>query len=148
MTLHAELRDLTKQAPRSPRARLGGFAILARAVDKCRAELNSIDGEYHYNCPVDQELFRFKGISSEELKEKVAVGASDEQIALWFSTNGTPKTLDEKNVWSDKMESLTLYTEPGSKAWFVEECKRLNLDPEKVSLFDMLEADDKDMFSK
>ena len=32
-------RDLTKQAPHSPRDRIGGFAIASRAVDKCRASL-------------------------------------------------------------------------------------------------------------
>ncbi len=32
-------KDLTKEAPRSPRALLGGFVILARCVDKCRSAL-------------------------------------------------------------------------------------------------------------
>src|ERR1035437_9387261 len=32
--------DLTKQAPRSPRVRLGGFVILPRCLDKGRATIN------------------------------------------------------------------------------------------------------------
>jgi len=33
-------RDLTKQAPHSPRDRTGDFVIARRSVDKCRASFN------------------------------------------------------------------------------------------------------------
>jgi hypothetical protein len=45
-----ENRDLTKQAPHSPRDRYGDFAILGRTVDKCRASIAETLGEYHYDC--------------------------------------------------------------------------------------------------
>lgn len=32
-------KDLTKEAPRSANDRIGGFAIIARTIDKCRAML-------------------------------------------------------------------------------------------------------------
>jgi hypothetical protein len=32
-------KDLTQEAPHSPRVRFGGSAILGRTVDKCRASL-------------------------------------------------------------------------------------------------------------
>jgi hypothetical protein len=38
-------RDLTKEAPHSPRERIAGFAIASRAVDKCRASLAGTLGE-------------------------------------------------------------------------------------------------------
>ena len=47
-------RDLTKQAPHSPRERLAGFAIANRAVDKCRASLAGTLGEYRYDCPLER----------------------------------------------------------------------------------------------
>jgi hypothetical protein len=34
--------------------RLGGFALLPRMLDKCRATIAGKQGEYHYNCPNDQ----------------------------------------------------------------------------------------------
>ena len=40
------IRDLTKQAPHSPRERLAGFATGNRAVDKCCASLAGTLGEY------------------------------------------------------------------------------------------------------
>ena len=47
-------KNLTQEAPRSPRTRLGGYALLARAVDKGRASLEGNVGEYHFACPLDQ----------------------------------------------------------------------------------------------
>ena len=64
-------RDLTKQAPHSPRKRIAGFAIACRAVDKCRASLAGTLGEYHYDCPLDNQLFSFKGITGEQFKTAV-----------------------------------------------------------------------------
>ena len=61
-------RDLSKQAPHSPRERIGGFAIACRAVDKCRASLAGSLGEYHYDCPLDNQLFSFKGITATSSK--------------------------------------------------------------------------------
>jgi len=64
-------RDLSKQAPNSPRERIGGFAIASRTVDKCRASLAGTLGEYHYDCPLDNVLFSFKGINGEQFKAVV-----------------------------------------------------------------------------
>jgi hypothetical protein len=53
-------KDLTKETPRSPRSRLGGYVILARMADRGRAALAGTLSEYHFACPVDQTLFGFK----------------------------------------------------------------------------------------
>jgi hypothetical protein len=47
-TMAIKAPDLTKQAPRSPRVRLGGYAILPRMIDKGRAALAGMLGEYNY----------------------------------------------------------------------------------------------------
>jgi hypothetical protein len=41
-------RDLRKTPPRSPREALGGFVIAARTLDKTRADLLGINGEYNF----------------------------------------------------------------------------------------------------
>src|SRR5882724_8082279 len=46
-------KHLTKEAPRSPRIRVGGYAILGRTIDKCRALVAGNIGEYHFDCPLD-----------------------------------------------------------------------------------------------
>jgi len=38
---------MEKNSPRSPRAKLAGYVLAARAVDKCRAVLLDWQGEYH-----------------------------------------------------------------------------------------------------
>ena len=48
--------DLTKQPPRSPRVRLGGYVILPRMLDKGRATVAGKNGEYHYACPLDRRF--------------------------------------------------------------------------------------------
>ena len=57
--------DLTKQAPRSPRVRLGGFVLLPRILDKARASLAGKNGEYNYNCPLDQRFLGFVNVDAE-----------------------------------------------------------------------------------
>ncbi len=80
--------DLTTVAPRSPRAPLGAYGVLAaRMLDKCRAELVGKAGDYHFNCPMDQVFFRFTQIDPSALKEFVATGASDDDVARWIEQN-------------------------------------------------------------
>ncbi len=137
-------KDLTKVAPRSAYERIGGFAIIARTIDKCRATLEGKNGEYHFDCPLDNVLFGFKGIKGDVFKAYVAEGHSDEEIASWLKTVGTPKTDAEIKAWSDAFKTDFSYsTDPNKKDWFIGECKRLGLDPMKTTLFDYLDVDDK-----
>ena len=55
--------DLTQRPPRSPRTRLGGYVLLPRMLDKGRATLAGTNGEYHYNCPLDQHVIKFIGFT-------------------------------------------------------------------------------------
>ena len=70
-------KDLTREAPRSPRIRVGGYAILGRTIDKCRALVAGNIGEYHFDCPLDNMLFGFKGVKGDDVKAQIEQGASD-----------------------------------------------------------------------
>ncbi len=83
--------DLTQRPPRSPRVRLGGYIILARIIDKGRAELAGIAGEYKYNNPMDRHWFRFTGITPEALKAELAKGKGDGEILAWVQENAPNK---------------------------------------------------------
>jgi len=141
-------KDLTKQAPASPRTRVGGYAILARMADKGRATLAGKNGEYHFDCPLDNMLFDFKGVKGDQVKQLLIGGESDSEIAAWFDTHGTPKTAVEIKEWSDGMEAVYPYNNPERKDWFVEQVTPLDLDPATTTLFDWLEADDRASFKK
>src|SRR5436190_12827025 len=102
MTTLITNRDLTKQAPHSPRERLAGFAIASRTVDKCRASLAGTLGEFHYDCPLDNVLFSFKGITGEQFKAAVQAATTYEDVGAWLQANGTAKTPIEIKAWSDE----------------------------------------------
>jgi hypothetical protein len=141
-------KNLTKEAPRSPRNRLGGYVIMARMIDKGRADLAGNIGEYHFACPLDQMLFEFKGVKDEEVKKLLASGATDEQVVNWFNSHGTPKTAEEIKTWSDGLEAYRPYENPEKRDWFVGECTRNGIKPETSTLSDYLEADDANSFKK
>src|SRR3954447_25538265 len=136
-------KDLRKEAPRSPRIRIGGYVILGRTIDKCRALIAGDIGEYHFDCPLDNMLFAFKGVNGADFKAQVENGASDQQMAEWIDQSGEPKSAEEVKRWSDETESANPYNNPERRDWFVEQTKPLGLDPANTTLFDWLDADDK-----
>lgn len=143
-----EAKDLTKVAPRSAYdTSLGGFAILARAIDKGRATIAGTNGDYNFDCPVDNMLFSFKGVKGEDFEAELREGKTDEEMLAWFQANGIQKTDEEIKAWSDSHHSNYSYAhheDAGKQAWFRGECARLGLDADKTTLFDYLDVDDKD----
>jgi Domain of unknown function (DUF5069) len=139
-------RDLTKQAPHSPRERIAGFAIASRTVDKCRSSIAGKLGEYHYDCPLDNMLFSFKGVNGGQFKTAVQAAKNYEDVGVWLQANGTAKTPVEIKAWSDEVEADSMMKNPEKRAFFIGECKKLGLNPEKSSTFDWLEADDRASF--
>lgn len=140
--------DLGKQAPHSPRERLAGFVIARRAVDKCRASLAGTLGEYHFDCPLDNLLFTFKGITGEQFKTAVQVAADDEAIGVWLQAHGAARTPAEIKTWSDAMEASSLVKDSEKRAYFIQSCSELGLNPQMNTTFDWLEADDRESFRR
>ena len=135
-------KDLTKEAPRSPRIRVGGYAILGRTIDKCRALVAGNIGEYHFNCPLDNMLFGFKGVKGEDFKAQIEQGAGDQEMIDWLNQNGEKKTAEEIRRWAEEVESSSLYNHPEKREFFSEQVKKLGRQPEKTTTFDWLEVDD------
>jgi hypothetical protein len=138
-------KDLSKMAPRSPHIIIGGYAILARTIDKCRADISGTKGEYHFDCPLDNQLFGFKGIKGADFKAFVIQGKTDDEILVWVNSNGTPKTAAEIAAWSAMVAANNYSSMPEKKPWLEGENARLGLDKDGT-LFDFLDADDKASF--
>jgi hypothetical protein len=136
-------KDLTREAPRSPRIRVGGFAILGRTIDKSRALVAGNIGEYHFDCPLDNTLFGFKGVKGDDFKAQIEQGAGDQDMVEWLHRNGEKKTPEEIKRWAEEVEAGSLYHDPEKRDFFIEECKKLGLDPAKTTTFEWLELDDK-----
>ncbi|HEX3800311.1 MAG TPA: DUF5069 domain-containing protein [Verrucomicrobiae bacterium] len=146
-----ENRDLTKQPPHSPHDRFGGFAIIGRTVDKCKASISGKLGEYHFDCPLDNMLFGFKGITGEQFKTAVTASKNYEDVAEWVNKNGTAKSPEEIEAWSEKVEQLKLKDVPSMKAPDKQKearqnCEKLGLDFDNATLFAWLDADDEASF--
>jgi len=106
MNIKIQAPDLTQRPPRSPRTRLGGYALLPRMLDKGRATLADKNGEYHYACPLDQRILEFLGIDPEALKAELATGAGDGETLVWIQANQKRRnTPAEIAVWSASMDN-------------------------------------------
>jgi len=135
--------DLTIHPPRSPRVRLGGYVLLPRMLDKCRATLAGKHGEYSYNCPLDQYFLKFTGVDPDALQKQVAAGLGDGAILSWIEKNQKhQRSGQEIEAWSDFMNRRA----PAS----MEQRERLNQyqsgagkDREDITTwFDVLDLDD------
>lgn len=101
----SNITDLTQHPPRSLRIRLGGYALLPRMLDKGRAEIAGKNGEYHFNCPLDQRILEYLGIEAEALRKELAAGKGDGEILEWIRSNQKNKhTGAEIEAWSDAAE--------------------------------------------
>lgn len=140
-------KDLTKEAPRSPKTKLGGYVILGRTLDKCRALLWGNIGEYHFDCPLDNMLFGFKNIKGDDFKAAVEKGASDDEMIKWVNEHGDKKSPEEIAKWADeRMKENFSGTE--KRDWFVDQLKEYQLDPKTTTLFDWLDVDDRESYKK
>jgi hypothetical protein len=135
--------DLTQRPPRSPRVRLGGYAMLARVLDKARASLTGKAGDYKYGNPMDQHFFAFTGIAQDALLEQVRTGAGDWALLLWVNANASPKRAPhEIRAWSAWLETMPV-GEAEDLEWFAAQAQRIN--PARTDLqtiMDYLDADD------
>jgi len=141
MTMEAP--DLTKQPPRSPRVRLGGYAILPRMLDKGRATIAGKNGEYHFACPTDQRFLEFVGIDPEALKKELAKGKGDGEILAWIQANARHQRTEVEiaafTAYADRvapgnLEARAYFNDLHSKAG----AKREDI----VTWFDLLDLDD------
>lgn len=121
-------KDLSKEPPKSPRAMLGGYVILARCIDKCRSFLAGKNGEYNYwPCSLCEELEAFTGVDHEYMKDFVATGASDQEVAEWFNDHSEIKSNMEKIKWNNKMRDLRISEMPDKTQEFLENYIQKNL---------------------
>jgi hypothetical protein len=135
--------DLTKFPPRSPRTRLGGFVHFPRLIDKARATVAGTNGDFHYNCPIDQRFFAFTGVNPEAFLAEIKAGKSDSELLAYMTANSQPKRHPaEIAAWSQWFEQLTP-TPPDTRAFFNDIHRKNAPHREDIATwFDWLELDD------
>ncbi len=137
--------DLTQHAPRSPRVRLGGFVILPRMLDKCRAELQGKAGDYEFGCSLDRYFLEFVGIDAAELKTEVAKGRGDGELLRWIQTHARhprlPHEIEAFSAWHERRVPMT--PEKRAKMSEIQSSSPASAAREDIgSWFDLLDMDD------
>ncbi len=141
MKIHAP--DLTQRPPRSPRVRLGGYVILPRMLDKCRATLMGLAGEFNFNCPLDQRFLSFARIDPMQLKKQVALDKSDGEMLAWVQAHAKAKpSAVEIAAWSAAQEQR-MPADVESRKYFQDIQTKLAPKREDVGTwFELLDIDD------
>jgi hypothetical protein len=133
--------DLTQYPPRSPRVRLGEFVHLPRLLDKARALNAGKQGEFHYNCPMDQQFFSFVGIQAETFLAEVKAGGSDSDLLAWVMAH-TRRTAPEIAAWSAWLAARAPGSADGHE-FLAGTIKGLAAGREDITtFFEMLDLDD------
>ena len=107
--------------------------------------MNRSAGEFHFNCPLDNMLFDFKGVKGEDIMKLLQDAATDEDVVEWLNTHGSLKTSGEVAEWCAGVEAVRPFENPEKKEWFAGECEKLGLDPAETTLFEYMEEDDRQM---
>ena len=140
--------DLRSKPPRSCYAELDGLMLMPRTIDKMRAQLPGGDpGGYFINGLIQGlsgYLLERLGITEDDLRRTVAAAASEDDVAAWLrdhvdatqysAINETIKRIKPKHA-KDPEYFYGLYA-----ATLAEH-------PELVHTIDIVDADDRRMFS-
>ena len=145
MSVNNSNPDLTQHAPRSPRLRLGGYALLPRIIDKGRASLTGKLGAYHYRgVGMDRHFFKFAGLDHESLKQELAKGGGDGEVLAWVQENAKFKRGPwEILAWSEWITKRTPDSDAETISEFAEMVAKLSKTREDIyTWFDFLDLDD------
>ncbi len=133
--------NLTEHPPRSLRVRIGGYAHLARLLDKARAVIAGKAGDFHYNCPIDKLFFTFTGITEDVMLAEIKTGKTDLQILTWVNER-SKRAPHEVIAWSAWLEQVGPGSAEGHQ-WIASVIKGNKSEREDIRSFaDNLDLDD------
>lgn len=134
--------DLTKRPPRTPYCRaVAGLYAAARMADKARAARTGKLNGYIYDCPIDQGLLGFLGISAGDFQEAAWTNPNDIELGDWVCTH-TRRTQGEMLHFNYQISHKGPDNDRG-RAIFKETLDLVA--PERtdvVTWFDLLDLDD------
>ena len=136
--------DLTRQYPRSPKEKLGGYFHLARMMDKAWAKAAGTLGEYIYPCPLDQSLLEFLGVSGDDFFDAVRKHKGDDQKILdWLKEHTKKRGPEEIEQWNKSFLDRKPRNEE-SMRHFLETRNRIAPDRTDITTWpDLLDLDER-----
>ena len=137
--------DLTQRPPRSPRVMLGGYVLLPRILDKCRASIAGKLGEFRFGTQsMDRHFLNFTGIEEAAFKAEVATGKSDSEMLAWVKANAkTSREPWEVAQWSNYQIQRSADSDVETLQFFAEAVAKFSATREDIKTwFDLLDLDD------
>ena len=138
--------DMTAAPPRSPRVQLGGLCMLARSIDKMRAQFpGGNPGVFVTERGLTKILLEMLGVTHDQFRDAVASARSDDDVVKWLRDNSDPSRYVAIN---DRLTRWTLADNPPERWEFIDRLypNRPAGPRESVNVFDMLDNDDREMF--
>jgi hypothetical protein len=138
--------DLTAAPPRSPRVQLGGVFMLARSIDKVRAQLpGGKPGAYVTERGLTKALLEMLGVTHDSFRDAVASAHSDDDVVRWVHERSDETSYSGIN---ERLARWTLADNPPER-WEIIDALYPNRPAgprETVNVFDMLDDDDRETF--
>ena len=135
--------DLTTSYPRSVRDKLFGLVQIGRAIDKGKATAAGQNGEYNFDCPMDDAVFEFLGIDGDKLLDVIKNAKSDADVENYVKGFIDKKSPQEIETWNKEW----LAHEPDnddSRKYFLELRNQVAPDRTDVTTWaDVLDLDEK-----
>ena len=140
-----ESLDLSKKAPRSPWVKIGGAYMLARTIDKLRAQLPGGNvGPYRIVPGFSERLLQIIGCSEEEMREVVARAKNEDEVVTWASARMDKEKLERYNERASKR----CIADVDDLEDFAKRYPIIKGMPHDTALFDVLDKDDASMYAR
>lgn len=134
--------DLTTGYPRSVGDKLFGLVQIGRALDKGKATAIGKNGDYNFDCPMDNGVFEFLGIDGEKLLGVIKNAKSDADVESYvkgFIDKKSPQEIEAFNK-----EWMTHKPEGDSLNYFLQLRSQVAPDRTDVTTWpDLLDLDEK-----
>ena len=135
---------MQKQVPRSPYAKLGGYAHLPRLIDKAKLHRKGLLDGYNYKTTgFDKHLLAFLKVNADAFEEAANRLDDDQAILEWLQQHGSRHTDDAIEQWNQAMISRHPDT-PVKRARFLHFLKEAGGQDRKDirTYFDLIEFDE------
>lgn len=139
---------MTSDSLRSPRAKLDGYVILPRLIDKVRLDAQGqLPPDYQANLlkpglTLDGRLLTFTGLDAQLLRSAILTARNDDEVLAWVQHHTRFHSETEKAQWARQIEvyrpdaTVTEYR----KRRYPQLAERV--DVSQVSVFDLIDLDE------
>ena len=137
-------KDLTTSYPRSVRDTYLGLVQLGRAVDKGIATAEGKNGEYNFDCPMDNGVFTFLGVDGKALLDVITRAQSESEIEAYLKPFVAKKSPDEIRAFNADFLAHGPEAGSGAEQYFLELRGQVAPDRTDVTAWaDLLDLDEK-----